>query len=118
MGPPVTRQSPIPPLTSPDQWSPALTLKTALLSVQALLTAAEPDDPQDAEVARQYKTDRAQFNTTARFWTESFARPPGSQDDAVLRIVAMGFDAPAVRTALAKAAGDEAAALELLLTGM
>ena len=33
-----------------DQWSPALTLKTALLSLQALLCAPEPNDPQDAEV--------------------------------------------------------------------
>jgi ubiquitin-protein ligase len=29
-----------------DQWSPALTLKTALLSIQALLSSPEPDDPQ------------------------------------------------------------------------
>lgn len=36
-----------------DQWSPALTLKTVLLSVQALLSAPEPDDPQDAVVAQQ-----------------------------------------------------------------
>ena len=33
-----------------DQWSPALTLKTALLSLQALLSSPEPSDPQDAEV--------------------------------------------------------------------
>lgn len=31
-----------------DQWSPALTIKTALLSIQALLSAAEPTDPQVA----------------------------------------------------------------------
>jgi ubiquitin-conjugating enzyme (huntingtin interacting protein 2) len=35
-----------------DQWSPALTIKTALLSLQALLCAAEPTDPQDAVVAK------------------------------------------------------------------
>ena len=29
-----------------DQWSPALTLKTALLSLQALLASPVPDDPQ------------------------------------------------------------------------
>lgn len=29
-----------------DQWSPALTLKTALLSLQALLASPEPNDPQ------------------------------------------------------------------------
>ena len=34
-----------------DEWSPALTIRTALLSLQALLCAPEPDDPQDAVVA-------------------------------------------------------------------
>jgi hypothetical protein len=29
-----------------DQWSPALTIKTALLSVQSLLCSPEPSDPQ------------------------------------------------------------------------
>ena len=29
-----------------DEWSPALTLKTALLSLQALLASPAPDDPQ------------------------------------------------------------------------
>lgn len=38
-----------------DQWSPALTLKTALISIQALLSTPEPDDPQDAVVAQQVK---------------------------------------------------------------
>jgi len=38
-----------------NEWTPALTIRTALISLQALLCAAEPDDPQDAEVARQYK---------------------------------------------------------------
>jgi ubiquitin-conjugating enzyme (huntingtin interacting protein 2) len=45
-----------------DKWSPALTIKTALLSLQALLCAAEPDDPQDAEVADMFKTNRALFD--------------------------------------------------------
>ena len=37
-----------------EQWSPALSIKTAMLSVQALLSSPEPNDPQDAVVARQY----------------------------------------------------------------
>ena len=36
-----------------DQWSPALTLKAALISLQALLSCPQPDDPQDAVVASQ-----------------------------------------------------------------
>ncbi|KAH1092011.1 hypothetical protein J1N35_019268 [Gossypium stocksii] len=36
-----------------DQWSPPITLKITLLSVQALLSDLEPDDPQDVVVAQQ-----------------------------------------------------------------
>jgi len=57
-----------------DAWSPALTLKTALLSLQALLSAPEPKDPQDAEVARQYLDDPKKWAATAKFWTDSYAR--------------------------------------------
>lgn len=60
-----------------DQWSPALTMKTALISLQALMCAAEPDDPQDAVVANMYKTDRPQFDATAREWTLQHADPSG-----------------------------------------
>ncbi|NXS09170.1 UBE2K enzyme, partial [Neodrepanis coruscans] len=38
-----------------DQWAAAMTLRTVLLSLQALLAAAEPDDPQDAVVANQVR---------------------------------------------------------------
>ena len=44
--------------TLKNEWTPALTIRTALISLQALLCAPEPDDPQDAEVARQYKNDK------------------------------------------------------------
>ena len=56
-----------------DQWSPALTIKTALLSLQALLSSPEPSDPQDAEVAKMYMDDRELYNQTAKFWTDTYA---------------------------------------------
>lgn len=43
-----TKRSPVCPLRAA-----AMTLRTVLLSLQALLAAAEPDDPQDAVVANQ-----------------------------------------------------------------
>lgn len=63
-----------------NAWSPALTIKTTLLSLQALLSAPEPNDPQDAEVAKMYKSDYKKWVATAAFWTESYAveRPAGS----------------------------------------
>jgi len=50
-----------------------MTLRTVLLSLQALLAAAEPDDPQDAVVARQYKESPTMFRTTAEHWTAVYA---------------------------------------------
>ncbi|KAL7647584.1 UNVERIFIED_CONTAM: hypothetical protein RMT77_001184 [Armadillidium vulgare] len=52
-----------------DQWAAAMTLRTVLLSLQALLAAAEPDDPQDAVVARQYRENHPLFIKTAQYWT-------------------------------------------------
>ena len=67
----------------------------ALLSLQALLSTPEPgsfrprcasvalwlttesvgtaDDPQDAQVAKQYLSTPDEFTATAKFWTESYA---------------------------------------------
>ena len=79
-----------------DAWSPALTIKTALLSIQALLSAAEPTDPQDAQVAKMYLHDQTQFLNTARFWTESYAKQTETDNTAALsRLMDMGF--PSVR---------------------
>lgn len=40
-----------------DKWSPALQIRTVLLSIQALLSAPNPEDPLDNEVANHWKTD-------------------------------------------------------------
>mmetsp|Transcript_15250 Transcript_15250/g.22934 ORF Transcript_15250/g.22934 Transcript_15250/m.22934 type:complete len:191 (-) Transcript_15250:219-791(-) len=94
-----------------DQWSPALTIKTALLSLQALLCTPEPSDPQDAEVANMYQSNYEQFVNTARFWTECYARESSEEDGPVQRLVEMGFAAEDARAALARHGGDENAAV-------
>lgn len=101
------------------EWSPALTLRTALLSLQALLCSPNPDDPQDAQVAGQFRRDHAEFERTARFWTSCYA---GAQSGAapaakVARLMEMGFPEAACAAALEKAKGNEEAATELLLSG-
>lgn len=97
-----------------DQWSPALTIKTALLSLQALMCSAEPGDPQDAEVAKMYMGDRKKFDHTAKFWTETYAKPT-SKEDAISRVCEMGFDRESARKALEKHGWDESAAVNQLL---
>ena len=96
-----------------DQWSPALTLKTALLSLQALLSSPEPADPQarsflsylvysasfyaiksgimcdvqaalqDAVVAKQFISQNKQFQRQAKEWTQSYAVKPSINDPRV-----------------------------------
>ncbi|BFZ63010.1 Ubiquitin-conjugating enzyme E2 1 [Saitoella coloradoensis] len=63
-----------------DQWSPVLTLKSALISLQSLLCSPEPNDPQDAEVARHYLSNRAGFDETAKYWTKTYASGTGAVD--------------------------------------
>lgn len=56
-----------------ENWSPALQIRTVLLSVQALLAAPEPDDPLDTSVADLYKADRLAFEHKAREWNRTYA---------------------------------------------
>lgn len=63
-----------------DAWSPVLTLKSTLISLQSLLCSPEPNDPQDAEVAKHYMTSRSSFEDTARYWTQVYAGGGGGRN--------------------------------------
>nr|XP_043606555.1 ubiquitin-conjugating enzyme E2 27-like isoform X1 [Erigeron canadensis] len=125
-----------------NDWSPALNLKTALISLQALLSTPEPNDPQDAVVAKQvlyftfsprllfltsfstdgtyfpplqYLSDHATFVTTARRWTEDYAKASSTRFNAkVQKLVEMGFPEALVKKTLDAVGGDENMALERL----
>ncbi|VDD78379.1 unnamed protein product [Mesocestoides corti] len=77
-----------------DQWAAAMSLRTMLLSIQSLLACPEPDDPQDAVVARQFKSNRNAFNITAKHWAYVYANGPSRQIDCetkIKEIMLMGF---------------------------
>ncbi|KAK5677359.1 Ubiquitin-conjugating enzyme E2 1 [Elasticomyces elasticus] len=57
-------------------WSPVLTLKSALISLQSLLSSPEPKDPQDAEVASMLLTRPEEFAHVAREWAIRYANAP------------------------------------------
>lgn len=61
-----------------DAWTPILTLKSSLISLQSLLQSPEPTDPQDAEVAKHYLSDKEGFNSTAAYWTKTYACEVGN----------------------------------------
>ncbi|KAF2027535.1 ubiquitin-conjugating enzyme [Setomelanomma holmii] len=58
-----------------SNWSPALQIRTILLSIQALLGAPNPDDPLANDVAQAWKENQAQAIATAKEWTHQYAKP-------------------------------------------
>lgn len=56
-----------------EKWSPALQIRTVLLSIQALLSSPNPDDPLANDVAKAWKENETLALQTAREWTVRFA---------------------------------------------
>ncbi|KAK1859434.1 hypothetical protein I4F81_002030 [Pyropia yezoensis] len=54
-------------------WSPALQIRTVLLSIQALLAAPNPEDPLNNEAADLWKRDEEAALAKAREWTRLYA---------------------------------------------
>lgn len=102
-----------------DQWAAAMTLRTVLLSLQALLSAAEPDDPQDAVVAKQFKENLEMFQMTARHWTNVYAGGPHCNPDCgekIRRLLDMGIEEHQARVALSSFNWDLERATEQLFS--
>lgn len=57
-------------------WSPVLTVKTSLISLQSLFESPEPTDPQDAEVARMMTNTPNLYKKTAHEWAVKYANAP------------------------------------------
>jgi len=56
-----------------DKWSPALQIRTVLLSIQALLSAPNPDDPLANDVAELWKVNESEAIRNAKEWTRRYA---------------------------------------------
>ncbi|KAK5645817.1 hypothetical protein RI129_004281 [Pyrocoelia pectoralis] len=56
-----------------DQWSPALQMRTVLLSIQALLSLPNPDDPLANDVAIMWKENESLATSIAGQWTRQYA---------------------------------------------
>ena len=91
-----------------DAWSPVLTLKSTLISLQSLLCSPEPNDPQDAEVAKHYTTSKGSFEETAVYWTQIYAGGPGKASKDKANAAAVAAAAAAVRDEVAIAGLEKA----------
>ncbi|PIC20042.1 hypothetical protein B9Z55_025372 [Caenorhabditis nigoni] len=69
-----------------DKWAASLTLRTVLLSIQAMMCAPEPSDPQDAVVAKQYISNYPMFKCAPRSVEKSKTGLTGRQEDAATKI--------------------------------
>jgi ubiquitin-conjugating enzyme E2 N len=56
-----------------NKWSPALQIKAVLLSIQALMSAPNCDDPLDEAIAEHWKSDEAGAIKKAAEWTQQYA---------------------------------------------
>lgn len=56
-----------------DKWSPALQIRTILISIQALLSLPNLDDPLNHEVANYWKKDPDEAIKEAKQWTLQYA---------------------------------------------
>ncbi|MBA0744379.1 hypothetical protein Gogos_007006 [Gossypium gossypioides] len=57
-----------------DGWSANVTIAQVLLEICSLLKNPNPDAPLVPEIACMYNTDRQKYVTTARRWTEKYAK--------------------------------------------
>jgi len=99
-----------------DQWAASMTLRTVLLSIQALLCSPEPNDPQDAVVARQSIENPSLFNQTAQVWAQAYAGANGALNGDFQKkldqMMDMGVSKEKAITALSHCSWDVAKAIE------
>ena len=100
-----------------NEWTPALTIRTALISLQALMCEPVPNDPQDAVVAKQYMSDIKLFNQTAKHWVEEYANPERNLQKKIKEITEMGFTEQQAKEALEKNDQDVEKAINFLVGG-
>lgn len=74
--------------TLKDGWSPAIQIKSLLISIQGLLSQPNPDDPLANDVAEHWKRDEKGAMQEAKVWTQHHATKEGNEK--------IGKDIPAV----------------------
>ncbi|EJU05515.1 ubiquitin-conjugating enzyme [Dacryopinax primogenitus] len=56
-----------------DEWKPTISMTKVMTTVQEKLNNPSADDPFNADIAAQMKSDRAAFLKTAKDWTRKYA---------------------------------------------
>jgi ubiquitin-conjugating enzyme E2 D len=56
-----------------DQWTPALTIRSLLISITSFLSDPNPYSPLVPEIARVYKENKVEHDRVAKEWTKKYA---------------------------------------------
>lgn len=73
-------------LLKAENWKPASKLLNVLESVRNLLIEPQPDDPLEARIADEYRSDRKEYEKNAKSYVSRYAKGP-------VRFEATGTDA-------------------------
>jgi len=57
-----------------DAWSPALSIRKVLTAIETLMETPDPETPLNAEIAKQYQTDKENHDKNAKEWTKKYAQ--------------------------------------------
>jgi len=57
-----------------DKWTPALQIRTVIISISCLLESPNPDDPLDQEVSSEWKKNPKKAMSIAREYTQKYAQ--------------------------------------------
>eukprot|EP01134_Creolimax_fragrantissima_P008299 CFRG8299T1 len=99
-----------------DQWAAAMTIKSVLFSIQLLLACPEPNSPQDAVVAKQYLSNRKEWEEQATDWTNQYAKETETKlEKNIKQLMEMGFSREKCEKVLAKTNGNIEEAATILL---
>ena len=57
-----------------DEWKPSSKIAGVLRTARSLLVEPNPDDAVEGSIAEQYKTNRKEFDKTAKDWVKKHAK--------------------------------------------
>ena len=57
-----------------DKWSPAIQIRSLVLSIMALMSSPNPDDPLNNEAAEQWKSNLSDAHKIAEEYTKKYAK--------------------------------------------
>ncbi|KAK3318822.1 ubiquitin-conjugating enzyme/RWD-like protein [Apodospora peruviana] len=63
-------------LLKTENWKPSFKIQTVLQAVRGLLVEPQPDDPLEARIADEFRSDRKEFEKNARQYVTQYAKGP------------------------------------------